>query len=127
MNVSKLVAVLVSLRDDAARRAQASLERFKPGAVVAYAHTADRLTAVIEVLSGAPMRDVPLPGSKAYRETYEYVMTEMNDEYLLDAAPDLLAACKAFAYWYDRDSSEQRRDDAYHQAIAAIAKAERPT
>jgi hypothetical protein len=43
---------------------------------------------------------------------------------LIAAAPDLLEAARAFVEWYNVDSTEQKRDDAFYSAQAAIAKAE---
>jgi hypothetical protein len=43
---------------------------------------------------------------------------------LIAAAPELLAALKAWEHWYSTDSTECARDDARECGLRAIAKAE---
>lgn len=43
---------------------------------------------------------------------------------LIAAAPELLAALKAWDHWYAVDSTEELRDDAFEAGRKAIAKAE---
>ncbi len=53
------------------------------------------------------------------------VPTEIDaNAHLIAAAPDLFDACRAFVEWYNVDSTEQKRDDAFYAAQAALAKAE---
>lgn len=77
-------------------------------------------------------RGVGFPTSKrngrtTASEATAFIAEQDAKGHLIAAAPDMLAALKAFTNWYDTDSSEFNRDTAYYDALTAIAKAEGKT
>lgn len=74
--------------------------------------------ACLKAAAGAKYNPHKAPG------TMDAVHTIYDNEALLAAAPDLLAACKAFVETWSRTNQREKLDVARRMAEAAIEKAE---